>query len=184
MLKLKLQTLATWFEEQIHWKRPWCWERLRAGWEGGSRGWDGWMVSLTQWTWILANSRSFSGGSGILKSLLQHHNSKASVLWHSAFFYAPTHTSVHDYLKNHSFDNTTIQTFAGKVMSPLFNTLSRSVIAFLPRSKCLFIYTTWETDRDGGYSGIRGVDDHAQAPLKLFAQGSQTFPLRAGQQVF
>ena len=33
------------------WKRPWCWERLRAGEEGGGRGWDGWMASPTQWTW-------------------------------------------------------------------------------------------------------------------------------------
>ena len=41
---------------------------------------------------------------GILKSLLQHHSSKASILWHSAFFYSPTLTSKHDYWKNHSFD--------------------------------------------------------------------------------
>ena len=40
-LKLKLQYFATWWEEPTHWKRPWCWERLRAGGEGGDRGWDG-----------------------------------------------------------------------------------------------------------------------------------------------
>ena len=45
-------TLATWCEEQTHWKRPWCWERLRAGGEAGERGWDGWMASSTQWTWV------------------------------------------------------------------------------------------------------------------------------------
>ena len=45
-------TLATWCEELTHWKRPWCWERLKAGGEGGDRGWDGWMESLTQWTWV------------------------------------------------------------------------------------------------------------------------------------
>ena len=49
-------TLATWCEELIHWKRPWCWERLRAGGEGGNREWDGWMASLTQWTWVWASS--------------------------------------------------------------------------------------------------------------------------------
>ena len=49
-------TLATWWEEPTHWKRPWCWERLRAGGEGGNRGWDGWMASLTQWIWVWANS--------------------------------------------------------------------------------------------------------------------------------
>ena len=41
--------------ELTHWKRSWCWERLRAG-EMGARGWDGWMVSSTQWTWVWANS--------------------------------------------------------------------------------------------------------------------------------
>ena len=48
-------TLATWCEELTHWKRPWCWERLKARGEG-DRGWDGWMASLTQWTWVWANS--------------------------------------------------------------------------------------------------------------------------------
>ena len=41
-------TLATWCEELIHWKRPWCWEKLKAG-EGDDRGWDGWMASTTRW---------------------------------------------------------------------------------------------------------------------------------------
>ena len=50
-------TLATWCEEVIHWKRPWCWERLKAGGEGDDRRWDGWVASPTQWTWIWANSR-------------------------------------------------------------------------------------------------------------------------------
>ena len=40
------------------WKRPWCWERLKAG-EGGNRGWDGWMASPTQWTWVWVNSGSW-----------------------------------------------------------------------------------------------------------------------------
>ena len=44
------KTLATWCKELVHWKRPWCWERFRVGGEEGERGWDGWMVSLTQWT--------------------------------------------------------------------------------------------------------------------------------------
>ena len=50
-------TLATWFEELTHLKRPWCWEKLKVGGEGDDRGWDGWMASLTQWTWVWANSR-------------------------------------------------------------------------------------------------------------------------------
>ena len=44
-------TLATWWEELIHLKRSWCWERFKAG-KGDDRGWDGWMVPLTQWTWV------------------------------------------------------------------------------------------------------------------------------------
>ena len=51
-------TLATWCEEPTHWKRPWCWESLKAKGEGDSRGWDGWMVAPTQRTWIWTNSRS------------------------------------------------------------------------------------------------------------------------------
>ena len=52
---LSANTLATWCEELIHLKRPWWWERLRAGGEGNGRGWDGWMISLTQRTWVWAN---------------------------------------------------------------------------------------------------------------------------------
>ena len=48
--------LATWCKELTHWKRPWCWQRLRARGEAGDREWYGWMASLTQWTWIWANS--------------------------------------------------------------------------------------------------------------------------------
>ena len=47
---------AAWCKEPTHWKRPWCWERLRAGGEGEDKGWDGWMASLSQWTWVWANS--------------------------------------------------------------------------------------------------------------------------------
>ena len=43
-------TLGTWCEELIYWKRPWCWEKSRAGGEDGDKGWDSWMASLTQWT--------------------------------------------------------------------------------------------------------------------------------------
>ena len=48
-------TLATWCE-LTHWKSPWYWKRLKAGGEGDDREWDGWMASLTQWTWVWVNS--------------------------------------------------------------------------------------------------------------------------------
>ena len=51
--------MATSCKELTHLKRPWCWERLRAGGEGDDRGWDGWMASLTQWIWVWVNSRSW-----------------------------------------------------------------------------------------------------------------------------
>ena len=49
--------------------RLWCWEGLGAGGEGGDRGWDGWMASLTQWTWVWVNSRSWwwTGRPGVLR---------------------------------------------------------------------------------------------------------------------
>ena len=64
-------TLATWCKEVTHWKRPWCWEGLRAGGEGDDRGWDGWMASLTQWTWAWVSSRSWrwTGKPGVLQSM-------------------------------------------------------------------------------------------------------------------
>ena len=71
MLKLKLQysghfTFTS--NEVTHWKRPWCWEGLGAGGEGDDRGWDGWMASPTQWTWVWVNSRSWwwTGRPGVL----------------------------------------------------------------------------------------------------------------------
>ena len=68
MLKLKLQF---WPEELTHWKRPWCWERLRAGGEGDYRGWGGWMASLTQgiWIWVSSGSCWWTGKAGMLQSM-------------------------------------------------------------------------------------------------------------------
>jgi len=73
---------------------------------------------------------------GTLKSLLQHHSSKASILWHSAFFMVQLS---HSYMTTGKTIALTIQTFVGKIMPLLFNTLYRFVIAFLPRSKHLLI---------------------------------------------
>ena len=64
-------TLATWCEELTHWKRSCCWKRLKAVGKGDDRGWDGWMASLTQWTWVWASSRSWwrTGKPGMLQSM-------------------------------------------------------------------------------------------------------------------
>ena len=71
-----------------------------------------------------------------LQTLLQHHNSKASILWHSAFFRVQLS---HPYITTGKTMALTRQTFVGKVMSLLFNMLSRFVRAFLLRNKCLLI---------------------------------------------
>ena len=52
-------TLTTWCKELTHWKRLWYWQRLKAEGDRDNRGWDGWMASLTRWTWVWANSRSW-----------------------------------------------------------------------------------------------------------------------------
>ena len=57
MLKLKLQYFGHLMGRADSLERPWCWERLKAGGEGDDRGWDGWMASLTRWTWVWASSR-------------------------------------------------------------------------------------------------------------------------------
>ena len=80
----------------------------------------------------------------ILKSLLQHHSSKASILWHSAFFMVQL---PHPYMTTGKTIALTRRTFVDKVMSLLFNILSRFVRAFLPRSKCLLI--SWQQSPSG-----------------------------------
>ena len=89
-------------------------------------------VQLTDWIdWL-----DLFAVQGTLKSLLQYHSSKASILWHSAFFIVQLS---HPYMTTGKTIALTRWTFVGKVMSLLFNMLSRLVINFHPRSKCLLI---------------------------------------------
>ena len=75
MPKLKLQLSpgwpATWCKGPTHWKRPWCWEGLKAGGEGDNEGWDSWMASLTWWTWVWVSSGSWwcPGKPGVVQSM-------------------------------------------------------------------------------------------------------------------
>ena len=92
-------TLATWCEEPTHWERPWYWERVKAGEEGDNRGWNGWMASRTQWTWVWVNSRrQWSTGKRGISSLwggkeLDWKNSYndiyPSLLYHAGYFHCP-----------------------------------------------------------------------------------------------
>ena len=71
MLNWNSNSLSIWCEELTHWKRPWCWERLKMGGEGNDRRWDGRMASSTQWTWVWVNSRSWcwTGSPDVLQSV-------------------------------------------------------------------------------------------------------------------
>ena len=87
-----------------HWKRPWCWERLRTEGEEGTRGWDGWMASLIQWTWNWANFRRWWGTErpDVLPSMgsqrvvhnweLNHSN---TCTFNHLSTYPPIHPSIH-----------------------------------------------------------------------------------------
>ena len=85
--------LATGCQELTHWKRPWRWEGLGVGGEGGDRGWDGWMASLTQWTWVWANSGSrwWTGWPDVLQSV---GSQRVRCDWARAH----THTHTHEIL--------------------------------------------------------------------------------------
>ena len=86
MLKLKLQYFGHLMGKLTQWKRPWCWERWRARGEGCDRGWDGWMASLTQWTWVCVNSGSWwrTVKPGVLQSMGSQrvgHNWETELNW-------------------------------------------------------------------------------------------------------
>ena len=91
-----------------------------------SNGYSGLVSFRMDWLDLLAVQ-------GTLKSLLQHHSSKASIFQHSVFFRVQLS---HPYMTTGKTKALTRWTFVGKVMSLLFNTLSRLVVTFLPRSKC------------------------------------------------
>ena len=71
ILKLKLQYFVHLLQKANSLEKPWCWVRLKAREEGDDRGWDGWMASPTQWTWVWVNSGSWwwTGRPGVLKSM-------------------------------------------------------------------------------------------------------------------
>ena len=110
---------------RISWPKYWSFSFIISASNDYSR-----LISFgIDWLYLLAVQ-------GTLKSLLQHHSSKASILWHLAFFKVQLS---HPYMTSRKTIDLTRRTFVGKVMFMLFNMLSRLVIAFLSRSKCLLI---------------------------------------------
>ena len=92
---------------------------------------------------------------GTLNSLLQHHSSKASILWHSVFFMVQLS---HSYMTTGKTTALIIRTFVSKVRSLLFNTLSRFVLAFLPRSKRLNFMAAVTVHSDIGYHIVNCIN--------------------------
>ena len=101
--------MATWCEKLTHLKRPWCWGRLKAEGEGDNRGWDGWMASLTQWTWVWVSSGSWwwTGRPGVLQSMgsqgvrhecLNRTELSISVLLYYVYIYIVRESPFHDWL--------------------------------------------------------------------------------------
>ena len=91
MLKLKLQYFDTWCEELTHLKRSWWWEWVKVGGEEDDRGWDCWMASPTQWTWVWVSSGSWwwTGKSGVLQSMGSPrvgHDRVTELNWNSLWF--------------------------------------------------------------------------------------------------
>ena len=113
-------------------------------WIFASGGQEYWSFSFSinpsnEYSWLLSfriDWLDLLAVQGTLKSLIQHHSSKASILWHSAFFIGQLS---HPYMTTGKIIALTRWIFVGKVMSLLFNKLSRLVIAFLPRRKHLLI---------------------------------------------
>ena len=129
------ETPVLWPPDGTHLKRPWCWERLRAGGEGDNRGWDGWMASVTQWTgvWVHSGSWWWTGRPGVLQFM------GSQRVWHN---WATELTDYIPWTCLHSFVSWAFSYFlalhhaAGS--SSLFSAIGKLVIP--PRSPVFFFF--------------------------------------------
>ena len=139
-------------EELIHWKRPWCWERFRAEEEGDNRGWDGWMASPTQWTWVRVNSGSWwwTGRPWMLQSM-----GSRSQTWLSDWtelntngerVHEPKHTSLESVQTR-----TQRQRWVNKIQ------VEQSILDVLCNSKCLNIQVIQVPGREEREWGCRNI---------------------------
>ena len=139
MLKLKLQSFGqSWCKELSHWKRHWCWERLKAG-ERDDRGWDGFMAPLIQWTWVWASSRRWwrTRKPGMLQSMRSQSDwvteqQKIEGKKVNLSQYQHTHTHTHTYTHTHTHTHSV-------------NLLTQNAL-----SKCYF-FCVWEIKKEAKF---------------------------------
>ena len=131
-------TLATSREELTHWKRLWCWEGLEAGGEGDNKGWDGWMVSPTQWTWVWVESSSWwwTGRPGMLRFIGSQrigHDWVTELNWSSIILVLNIHTYPGVWLENDFLYGIDIWTNKSvSLLCPLYNKMP-----WILRQECL-----------------------------------------------
>ena len=152
-------------KELTHLKRPWCWERLKVGGEGDDRGQDGWMASLTRWTWVWVSSRSWwwTGKPGMLQFLGSQrvgHDwvTELNWTWMGAWF-----------LQKNSKD------IAIKFLEKKTEPSPRAILLFLDCSSCVSAFTDWQLFKSAFWNS-RKVDQHADplppGPSQLWPNGS------------
>ena len=186
-------TLATWCKELAHFKRPWCWERLKAGGKGDDRGWDGWMASLTQRTWVWVSSRSWwwTGKPGVLQSMgpqRVRHDWEAELNWAYLF------SSRYSWLRN----STRVSCIAGRFFTnwALKPSLQHTatLLSFLKKKvkrtqqrpsltqcplkplSCLFVFSFMEKKNLLWYLIIPGVSE-SSAHILFWIYENQSFTL-------
>ena len=128
--------IGTSCEELTHWKRPWCWQGLGAVGEGEDRGWDGWMSSLTRWTWVWVDSGSWwwTGRPGVLRFM---GSQRVGHDWSTELNWAKYEKRSLDYVENFSrwIENQmdpSIMCFLWRLIQmPYMIVFSRSAIQFL-----------------------------------------------------
>jgi len=139
-------------------KRPWCWERLRPGGEGDNRGWDSWMASPTQWTWVWVDSRSWwwTGRPGVLRFMgLQRVRGNWATELNFAFHFLSFHVSFKWTVLYHSVFSIYLEKtewWKKCILFPLFSWLSHSIFEIPKYNVNLYFYPaiekvpeTWNT---------------------------------------
>ena len=165
MIIITNNNLATWCKELNHWKRPWFWVRLKVGEEGDNRGWDGWIASWTQWTWIWVSSSSWwwTGEPGVLQSMgLQRvrHNWATELNWTDNN--KSNENQVKETVSNMESElSSSLQQMEARIPSPLL--LLRD---FFPHSP--WIHLTHDTDEGNGSKQDWNVNESwTQSPSPL-----------------